>query len=56
MDVLLLHPDDDVAVTLRATAEVPQGHKVAVRDIGAGAEVRKYGQVIGRATRAIRPD
>ncbi|GAA0464618.1 D-galactarate dehydratase [Paractinoplanes deccanensis] len=43
-------------MTLRATAEVPQGHKVAVRDIGAGAEVRKYGQVIGRATRAIRPD
>ena len=31
------------------------GHKVAVREIAAGADVIKYGVVIGKATRAIRP-
>ena len=32
---------------------IPFGHKVALRDIAMGAEVRKYGAVIGRATQAI---
>jgi altronate hydrolase len=49
-DTLLLHPDDDVAVALRELGAVPRGHKVAVRDLAAGAPVRKYGQVIGAAT------
>ncbi|GAA4967074.1 altronate dehydratase family protein [Kineococcus glutinatus] len=35
-------------------ADVPRGHKVAVTDVAAGAEVRKYGQVIGRATADVR--
>jgi altronate dehydratase small subunit len=29
---------------------IPFGHKVAIVDIGAGVEVRKYGEVIGRST------
>jgi len=61
--------DDDVAVALRdlaagdevniggvrtrISAAIPQGHKVAVRDISAGAEVRKYGWPIGVATHDI---
>lgn len=32
---------------------VPSGHKVAIRAVAAGADVRKYGWPIGRATRAI---
>jgi altronate dehydratase len=32
---------------------VPMGHKFARRDIAAGADVRKYGNVIGAATAAI---
>jgi altronate hydrolase len=48
-DRLLLHPDDDVAVAVHELPGVPRGHKVAVRDIAAGAPVRKYGQVIGVA-------
>ena len=50
---LLLHPDDDVAVALRDLPGVPRGHKTAVRDIAAGAPVRKYGQVIGVATAPV---
>jgi altronate dehydratase small subunit len=32
---------------------IPFGHKVAIRDIAAGAEVYKYGEVIGRSTASI---
>jgi altronate hydrolase len=69
MTVVLLHPDDDVAVTVRdvapsstvdaagrsvtARAAVPAGHKIAVRDIAAGAPVHKYGQLIGVATEDV---
>jgi altronate hydrolase len=67
--VLQLHPSDAVAlarheltpgtelatpgepVTVRDT--IPHGHKVAVADIAAGEQVRKYGQPIGIATQAI---
>ena len=34
---------------------VPRGHKLALRDVPAGAEVHKYGQVIGVATADIAP-
>lgn len=33
---------------------VPLGHKVALRDLGEGEQVIKYGIAIGRATRHIR--
>jgi altronate hydrolase len=67
--VLQLHPEDPVAlarreltpgtelqgagrhVTVRDT--VPHGHKLALIDIAAGEQVRKYGQPIGIATGAI---
>ncbi|MDQ8756971.1 altronate dehydratase family protein [Sphingosinicella sp. LHD-64] len=62
---LRLHPDDDVAVALRAimageaaagvtVAEaVPAGHKFALAPIASGQTVRKYGWPIGRASAAI---
>jgi len=50
---LQLHPEDDVAVALDAREGVPAGHKIALRDLEAGASVRKYGAVIGRSTRPI---
>jgi altronate hydrolase len=63
-----LHPDDDVVIArgqlisgTRLVAEgvevsglIPPGHKVAVRDIDAGAPVRRYGQIIGFASQPIR--
>ena len=64
---LRLHPDDDVAVCVRAleTGEtvmdgvvvgeaIPAGHKVALRDLDVGSPVRKYGQVIGATTAPVR--
>lgn len=43
----------EASQTLTITSDIPFGHKVCVRDLAAGAEVVKYGQVIGRASRAI---
>jgi altronate hydrolase len=66
-----LHPDDDVAVVreyvgVGTTLEVEgtqipvqsfisSGHKVALRALADGQAVRRYGQIIGFATQAIRP-
>ena len=66
--VIRLHPSDDVVISLdqlvsgaRIESEgivvaglVPPGHKIATRAIGAGAPVRRYGQIIGFASQAIR--
>jgi len=64
--VLLLHPDDNVAIARRqlidgirirsdlvAKGLIPPAHKVALRNIRAGEAIRRYGQVIGVATRLI---
>ncbi len=68
--IVQLHRDDDVAVAIEevpagttvsvggtsmtAHAVIPRGHKIAVRDVAAGALVHKYGQPIGVATSAIQ--
>jgi len=39
--------------TVHVHDQIPFGHKFAVRAIQEGQEVRKYGQVIGRATANI---
>ena len=63
--MLRVHDADTVAVALRPLEagcvalgvtlqqHVPQGHKVALRAHGAGENVTKYGQLIGRARVAI---
>jgi altronate hydrolase len=65
-----LNPADDVVIArvdlpegttlareggVRLGVAVPAGHKVAVRDVRQGAPVRRYNQIIGFATRDIRP-
>jgi altronate hydrolase len=68
-DVIHLHPDDNICVasrpliagenallpggSLTIAEPIPLGHKIAVRSIAAGDPIRKYGQTIGFATRAI---
>lgn len=39
---------------LRLAQDVPFGHKVCIRETPAGADVLKYGQVIGRTSKAIK--
>src|SRR5947209_1899637 len=68
--VLHLNPRDDVAVALRELAAgerleiagreievreaIPNGHKIALRDIPVGETVRKYGWPIGALTAPVR--
>jgi altronate hydrolase len=40
-------------VAVEVLDSVPAGHKVALRDIGEGESIRRYGQVIGRTRMAI---
>ncbi len=44
---------DASAPSVKASEKIPKGHKLALRDIAAGEEIRKYGVVIGRATADI---
>jgi altronate hydrolase len=66
--IISLHPDDGVVIA-RATllpgtpvvagvatiGRVPAGHKVAIRAHAVGDAVRRYGQIIGFATKPIAP-
>lgn len=40
-------------VTIQVKDKVPFGHKFAIRDIGMGEKVTKYGETIGTATADI---
>ncbi|WP_334516694.1 galactarate dehydratase [Bradyrhizobium sp. AZCC 1693] len=48
-----LHPGAEFACGLRLVEQIPQGHKVALADIGEGEVIRRYGEVIGRAAAPI---
>lgn len=68
MNARLLHlgADDDVAIALEpvpegvsagrtvARADIPRGHKIALRPLPAGTLVHKYGHVIGMASTPIQ--
>src|SRR6266404_4633174 len=48
-----LHPGAEFACGLQLVEQIPQGHKVALADIGEGEAIRRYGEVIGRAAAPI---
>ena len=50
---MIIHEKDNVGVCLDGNETVPAGHKYALRDIGEGEAVLKYGEIIGRATKNI---
>ena len=64
-DFIQIHPQDAVAVALRnvpagtefdgvkAGCDIPQGHKMALRAVKCGEDVKKYGFSIGHATADI---
>ncbi|HLG61060.1 MAG TPA: altronate dehydratase family protein [Ktedonosporobacter sp.] len=67
---VLLHPNDDVAIArvplnrgvvfhspgglVTVIQRIPSGHKVALQDIEQGQPLRRYGSIIGFATRPIQ--
>lgn len=65
--MIQIHPSDTVAVALHPVAkgavfagvtareDIPQGHKMALKEIPSGGQVIKYGFSIGHATEPILP-
>ena len=67
--LIRLNPADNVAIArvpiasgaelrvagaaLTAREPIPEGHKIALREIGRGEAVLRYGEAIGRATETI---
>ena len=45
--------EDDSTMSIRATTDVPLGHKIALGDCAAGDAIIKYGVSIGLATADI---
>lgn len=45
---------EEERMIVRASQDIPFGHKLALRPIQGGADIVKYGTVIGRATRDIQ--
>jgi altronate dehydratase small subunit len=43
----------EVTGVMKAAGEVPFCHKIALKDIPSGADIIKYGEIIGRATQSI---
>ncbi len=53
MESVIINERDNVGVCLEGNANIPAGHKFALRPISEGEYVIKYGEVIGRATKNI---
>lgn len=54
-EVVVVFVDDDGEQTVRAQADVPYGHKVALQPLAAGAPVREYCTQVGVARTDIEP-
>ncbi|RWR27091.1 altronate dehydratase [Sinirhodobacter populi] len=64
--MIRIHPQDSVGIArtpiaagtslndgIVALQDIPAGHKIALRDIAPGTELRRYGQIIGFASESI---
>ena len=54
-EVVVAFVDDEDRQTVRAQADVPYGHKVALQQLAAGAPVTEYSARIGLARTDIEP-
>ena len=46
--------DGDAEATVSVNADIPIGHKVALKDLESGSDVLKYGNVIGRLVSSVK--
>jgi (2R)-sulfolactate sulfo-lyase subunit alpha len=54
-EILVVYVDDDGEERVRAQADVPYGHKVALQPLAAGAPVTEYSTQVGVARTSIEP-
>ena len=53
-NLVIINPQDNVGVLLKAQDNIPAGHKIALREIKKDEPVIKYGMVIGKAKEDIK--
>jgi (2R)-sulfolactate sulfo-lyase subunit alpha len=53
-DVTGVYMNSGKIVGLKSRDAIPLGHKIALRDLGEGADVVKYGVRIGRTSTTVR--
>jgi (2R)-sulfolactate sulfo-lyase subunit alpha len=53
-EVTGIYMNSGATVTLTSRSAVPLGHKIALRDLGEGADVIKYGVRIGRTVADVK--
>ena len=51
---MIINEKDNIGVSLEGSEAIPAGHKYALKHIGKGESVIKYGEIIGRATQDIQ--
>lgn len=49
----ILYRTEEGTASLLAREDIPYCHKVALRDLAEGEQVTKYGEMIGRLSRAV---
>lgn len=54
-EIVIVYMDDDGEVRVRAQADVPYGHKVAVEGLAADEPVIEYSTQVGVAREPIQP-
>ena len=47
--------EDESTVTVKASQDIPLGHKIALTSLAEGAAVKEYGESIGKAVATIKP-
>ncbi|HXK27819.1 MAG TPA: UxaA family hydrolase [Candidatus Binatia bacterium] len=47
--------EDESTVTVKASQDIPLGHKIALTSLAEGAAVKEYGELIGKAVATIKP-
>ena len=52
-EVEILSTKQEVVQRIKARGSLPLGHKIALMDIKSGSEIKKYGAVIGKASKNI---
>ncbi|MDA8052228.1 MAG: UxaA family hydrolase [Rhodospirillales bacterium] len=52
-DMLCVITENDISFRLKAAADVPIGHKIALKDLKVGDTAIKYGEDIGRIVAGV---
>ncbi|NIU82216.1 MAG: D-galactarate dehydratase [Candidatus Thorarchaeota archaeon] len=53
--VQIISPEGDTVIITESLDYIPFGHKIAIKPFSEGEEILKYGEIIGLASKQIKP-